>query len=73
MRHATALSAAHAELARSDDELEAFARAASQDLKEPLRGIVNYAALEEDPAALDDVTAKHLDTIHGSPREWMIC
>ncbi len=64
-RYATALSAAGAELARSDDELEAFARAASRDLKEPLRGIADYATLiAEDSAALDDVTAERLDTIH---------
>ena len=57
VRHATALTAASA-------ELEAFAGAASHELKEPLRGIANYATLiKEDSAALDDVTVKQLDTI----------
>jgi two-component system, chemotaxis family, sensor kinase Cph1 len=65
-RRAAALSAAHAELARSDDELEAFAQAALHDLKEPLRGIADYATLiEEDSAALNDVTVRRLDTIRG--------
>ena len=66
VRHATTLRAASAEPAHSDDELEAFARAASHDLREPLRGIVSYAtAIERDSAALDDATVKHLDTIRG--------
>ena len=65
-RRAAALSAANAELARSDDELEAFAQAALRDLKEPLRGIADYATLiEEDSAALNDVTVRRLDTIRG--------
>ncbi len=64
VRHATALSAAGHEPARSDDELEAFARAASHDLTERLRGIASYATLAApDSAALDDVTAQRLDTI----------
>ena len=65
VRHATTLRAASTEVVRGDDELEAFARAASHDLKEPLRGIVDYATLiKRDSAALDDATIKHLDTIH---------
>ena len=65
-RRAAALSAAHTELARSDDELEAFTQAALHDLKEPLRGIADYATLiEEDSAALNDVTVRRLDTIRG--------
>ncbi|HYB82243.1 MAG TPA: ATP-binding protein [Mycobacterium sp.] len=63
-RHATTLRTAKTQLVRSDDELEAFTRAASHDLKQPLRGIVTYATLiERDSAALDDATVKHLDTI----------
>ena len=64
-RQATAVRPANAEFTRSDDELEAFARAASHGLKEPLRGIANYATLiKKDSAALDDESVKHLDTIH---------
>ena len=56
VRHATALSA---ELARRDDELEAFA-----SLKEPLRGIADYATpVEEGSAAPEEAAAKQLDTI----------
>ncbi len=40
------------ELTRSNEELDAFAHAASHDLKEPLRGIVNYTDL-----ILEDLTA----------------
>ena len=66
VRRAAALSTAGAELARGDDELEAFARAAARALKEPLRGIASYATvIKEDSAALDDVTVKRLDTIRG--------
>ena len=64
-RHATAVSPANAEFTRGDDELEAFARAASHGLKVPLRGIANYATLiKKDSAALDDESVRHLDTIH---------
>jgi two-component system, chemotaxis family, sensor kinase Cph1 len=64
VRHAAAPSTAGPELAHGDDELKAFARAASRALKEPLRGITSYATvIKEDSAALDDVTVKRLDTI----------
>ena len=60
------MSTAGAELARGDDELEAFARAAARALKEPLQGIASYATvIKEDSGALDDVTVKRLDTIRG--------
>jgi two-component system, chemotaxis family, sensor kinase Cph1 len=64
VRHAAALSTGGAEAARGHDDLEAFARAASVALTEPLRGIAAYAtSIQEDSAALDEVTAKRLDTI----------
>ena len=64
VRHATAPTAANSEPGHSNDELEAFAGAASGELKEPLLGIANYATLiKEDSAALDAVTVKQLDTI----------
>ena len=64
VRHAAAAGTAGAEFARGHDELEAFARAASHALTEPLRGIAGYATvIREDSAALDVVTVKRLDTI----------
>jgi len=64
VRHAAPPSTVGTERARGDDELDAFARAASRALKEPLRGIASYATvIKEDSAALDDVTVKRLDTI----------
>ena len=39
------LTVLNSELARSNTELDAFAYAASHDLKEPLRGISNFSAL----------------------------
>ena len=55
----------NAELARSNEELDAFAYVAAHDLKEPLRGIANFATfLVEDYAdALDDEAQERLATI----------
>ncbi|HUY33409.1 MAG TPA: PAS domain S-box protein [Pirellulales bacterium] len=55
----------NAELSRSNQELDDFAHITSHDLKEPLRGIHNYAAfLAEDYAALlDDEGRAKLATI----------
>ena len=59
------LAALNAELARSNTELDAFAYAAAHDLKEPLRGIANFAAfLSEDyHDTLDDDGRGQLETI----------
>jgi PAS domain S-box-containing protein len=55
----------NAELARSNQELDDFAYIASHDLKEPLRGIHNYAnfLLEDYAARLDDDGRSKLETL----------
>ncbi|AMJ65535.1 hypothetical protein AXW84_08900 [Hymenobacter sp. PAMC 26628] len=57
---AQSLSALNTALERSNDELDSFAYVASHDLKEPLRGIHNYALfLLEDYAAQLDADGVH--------------
>lgn len=65
LRQAEDLAAMNYELQRSNEELDSFAYIASHDLKEPLRGIHNYANfLMEDYAEVltDDGVAK-LETL----------
>ncbi|MFP5348879.1 MAG: ATP-binding protein [Gammaproteobacteria bacterium] len=59
------LAQLNAELARSNTELDAFAYIASHDLKEPLRGIHNYAhfLIEDYADKLDEAGASKLKTL----------
>jgi PAS domain S-box-containing protein len=59
------LKVKNAELDRSNQELDDFAYIASHDLKEPLRGIHNYATflLEDYAAKLDDAGKAKLETL----------
>ena len=62
---AASLTRLNAELTRSNDELDSFAYVASHDLKEPLRGIHNYAVflLEDYAAQLDADGVQKLQTL----------
>lgn len=65
VRRAEELTRLNAELERSNTDLDAFAYIASHDLKEPLRGIHNYASflLEDYADRLDDDGSAKLETL----------
>ncbi|WP_210517383.1 ATP-binding protein [Hymenobacter terricola] len=62
---AVTLARLNLELERSNEELDSFAYVASHDLKEPLRGIHNYAVflLEDYAAQLDAEGVSKLETL----------
>jgi PAS domain S-box-containing protein len=63
--YAAELAASNAQLARSNQELDEFAYIASHDLKEPLRGIHNYATfvLEDHGSLLPEEGREKLGTL----------
>lgn len=65
LRQADAMAAMNFELQRSNEELDSFAYIASHDLKEPLRGIHNYAnfLMEDYAETLNDDGMKKLQTL----------
>ena len=66
MRRAREYAKLNAELARSNEELDSFAQLASHDLREPLRGLSNYARFVRSDygARLDDKGIEMLDSIN---------
>jgi light-regulated signal transduction histidine kinase (bacteriophytochrome) len=65
LRQAENLAAMNYELQRSNEELDSFAYIASHDLKEPLRGIHNYAnfLMEDYAEVLTDDGVSKLETL----------
>ncbi|MBW4646141.1 MAG: GAF domain-containing protein [Goleter apudmare HA4340-LM2] len=65
LKGADDLAQINLELERSNQELAAFAYAASHDLKEPLRGIYNFSTilLEDYAHLLDDEGVEYLQTV----------
>ena len=65
LRQAEEMSSMNFELQRSNEELDSFAYIASHDLKEPLRGIHNYAnfLMEDYVDALDQAGVSKLQTL----------
>jgi chemotaxis family two-component system sensor kinase Cph1 len=65
LRQADELASMNFELQRSNEELDSFAYIASHDLKEPLRGIHNYAnfLMEDYAEVLDDDGVAKLQTM----------
>ncbi|MEH2061791.1 MAG: ATP-binding protein [Nostoc sp.] len=65
LRQADKLASMNYELQRSNEELDSFAYVASHDLKEPLRGIHNYAnfLMEDYAEVLDDDGVAKLQTL----------
>ena len=66
--YAGELQGRNADLLRSNQELDEFAYIASHDLKEPLRGIHNYATflLEDYKDKLDEEGGAKLETLQAS-------
>jgi len=64
-RQAERLFQANEELKRSNEELDSFAYIASHDLKEPLRGLSNYATflIEDYADKLDDTGREYLQSL----------